>query len=306
MRVEDLRYFEHVAKVLNYTRASKDLHISQPALSLAVKRLEEEWGVQLLVRNRATVELTDIGRDIMECVSSALYDLDRARMLAEESLGTENAEINLGTIYAMQGKFWSQALFDFRRQCSHDPQITVTQAYSKELLRRLRTGQLDVAFASRIGDMKDLQYSLCWSQSLVLGVNKRHPFAQKDSISLTELEGMEILSYNPYSPVTEGLRDLIDDYGLNVQYTFDDEITLSSIISADQSQVALFCYSLLINAFDDVVCLPIREAPVDFHKTYVVSRDESRRPRVVQEFIDFMSAYRFPRLLDYGRRNIGQ
>lgn len=306
MRVEDLRYFEHVAKVLNYTRASKDLHISQPALSLAVKRLEEEWGVQLLVRNRATVELTDIGRDIMECVSSALYDLDRARMLAEESLGTENAEINLGTIYAMQGKFWSQALFDFRRQCSHDPQITVTQAYSKELLRRLRTGQLDVAFASRIGDMKDLQYSLCWSQSLVLGVNKRHPFAQKDSISLTELEGMEILSYNPYSPVTEGLRSLIDDYGLNVQYSFDDEITLSSIISADQSQVALFCYSLLINAFDDVVCLPIREAPVDFHKTYVVSRDESRRPRVVQEFIDFMSAYRFPRLLDYGRRNIGQ
>lgn len=306
MRVEDLRYFEHVAKVLNYTRASKDLHISQPALSLAVKRLEEEWGVQLLERNRAAVELTDIGRDIMECVSSALYDLDRARMLAEESLGAENAEINLGTIYAMQGKFWSQALFDFRRQCSHDPQITVTQAYSKELLRRLRAGQLDVAFASRIGDMRDLQYSLCWSQSLVLGVNKRHPFAQKDSISLTELEGMEILSYNPYSPVTEGLRDLIDDYGLNVQYAFDDEITLSSIISADQSQVALFCYSLLINAFDDVVCLPIREAPVDFHKTYVVSRDESRRPRVVQEFIDFMSAYRFPRLLDYGRRNIGQ
>lgn len=305
MRVEDLRYFEHVAKVLNYTRASKDLHISQPALSLAVKRLEEEWGVQLLERNRAAVELTDIGRDIMECVSSALYDLDRARMLAEESLGAENAEINLGTIYAMQGKFWSQALFDFRRQCSHDPQITVTQAYSKELLRRLRAGQLDVAFASRIGDMRDLQYSLCWSQSLVLGVNKRHPFAQKDSISLTELEGMEILSYNPYSPVTEGLRNLIDDYGLNVQYAFDDEITLSSIISADQNQVALFCYSLLINAFDDVVCLPIREAPVDFHKTYVVSRDESRRPRVVQEFIDFMSAYRFPRLLDYGRRNIG-
>lgn len=306
MRVEDLRYFEHVAKVLNYTRASKDLHISQPALSLAVKRLEEEWGVQLLERNRAAVELTDIGRDIMECVSSALYDLDRARMLAEESLGAENAEINLGTIYAMQGKFWSQALFDFRRQCSHDPQITVTQAYSKELLRRLRAGQLDVAFASRIGDMRDLQYSLCWSQSLVLGVNKRHPFAQKDSISLTELEGMEILSYNPYSPVTEGLRSLIDDYGLNVQYAFDDEITLSSIISADQNQVALFCYSLLINAFDDVVCLPIREAPVDFHKTYVVSRDESRRPRVVQEFIDFMSAYRFPRLLDYGRRNIEQ
>lgn len=55
MRVEDLRYFEHLAEVLNYTRASKDLEISQPTLSLAIKRLEEEWGVQLFSRNRSTV-----------------------------------------------------------------------------------------------------------------------------------------------------------------------------------------------------------------------------------------------------------
>ena len=287
--------------VLNFTRTSKELHISQPTLSLAVKRLEDEWGVQLLERNRATVELTDIGCDIVECISSALYDLDRAQTLAEESLGTENAVINLGTIHAMQGKFWSQALFDFRQESSFDPQITVTQAYSRELLRRLRAGQLDVAICSRVGDMKGLQYSLCWSQSLVLGVNRKNPLAQRDSISFSELKDLELLTYNPHSPVTEGLRSLVDNYGLHVHYAYDDEITLSSIVAADDSQVALFCYSFLINAFDDVVCLPIREAPVDFHKTYVVCRDESRRPRVVQEFIDFMSTYRFPRLLDYGK-----
>ena len=301
MRVEDLRYFEHLSKVLNFTRASKELHISQPTLSLAVKRLEDEWGVQLLERNRATVELTDIGCDIVECISSALYDLDRAQTLAEESLGTENAVINLGTIHAMQGKYWSQALFDFRQESSFDPQITVTQAYSRELLRRLRAGQLDVAICSRVGDMKGLQYRRCWSQSLVLGVNRKNPLAQRDSISLSELKDLELLTYNPHSPVTEGLRSLVDNYGLHVHYAYDDEITLSSIVAADDSQVALFCYSFLINAFDDVVCLPIREAPVDFHKTYVVCRGESRRPRVVQEFIDFMSTYRFPRLLDYGK-----
>lgn len=116
MRVEDLRYFEHLAEVLNYTRASKDLEISQPTLSLAIKRLEEEWGVQLFSRNRSTVELTDIGRDISDCVTGALRSLDRARVLAEESLGTENATINLGTIYAMQGKFWSQRCSSFEKR----------------------------------------------------------------------------------------------------------------------------------------------------------------------------------------------
>lgn len=297
MRVEDLRYFEHLAEVLNYTRASKDLKISQPTLSLAIKRLEEEWGVQLFSRNRSTVELTDIGRDISDCVTGALRSLDRARVLAEESLGTENATINLGTIYAMQGKFWSQALFEFREKSPFDPHITVTQAYSRELLRRLRTGQLDVAFASRIEDTPDLRYNLFWSQPLVLGVNKKHPLAKKKEVSLAELKRQEILSYDPASPVYQEIVDLIEGYDLNVQFSYDDEITLSSLVAGNESKTALFCYSLMINAFDDVVCIPVREAPIDFHKTYVVSRDEGRQPKVVQEFIDFMSAHRFPRLL---------
>lgn len=86
MRVEDLRYFEHLAEVLNYTRASKDLEISQPTLSLAIKRLEEEWGVQLFSRNRSTVELTDIGRDISDCVTGALRSLDRRVCLPKNLL----------------------------------------------------------------------------------------------------------------------------------------------------------------------------------------------------------------------------
>lgn len=281
MRVEDLRYFEHLAEVLNYTRASKDLEISQPTLSLAIKRLEEEWGVQLFSRNRSTVELTDIGRDISDCVTGALRSLDRARVLAEESLGTENATINLGTIYAMQGKFCSQALFEFREKSPFDPHITVTQAYSRELLRRLRTGQLDVAFASRIEDTPDLRYNLCWSQLLVLGVNKKHPLAKKKEVSLAELKRQEILSYDPASPVYQEIVDLIEGYDLNVQFSYDDEITLSSLVAGNESKTALFCYSLMINAFDDVVCIPVREAPIDFHKTYVVSRDEGRQPKVV-------------------------
>ena len=297
MRVEDLRYFEHLAEVLNYTRASKDLNISQPTLSLAIKRLEDEWGVQLFSRNRSTVELTEIGRDISDCVTGALRSLDRARTLAEESLGTENATINLGTIHAMQGKFWSQALFEFRKVSPYDPHITVTQAYSRELLRRLRTGQLDVAFASRIDDATDLRYNLCWSQPLVLGVNRKHPLAKKKDVSLADLKGMDVVSYNVCSPVYGEVASLIDGYDLKVRFGYDDEITLSSLVAANESKAALFCYSLMINAFDDVVCLPVREAPVDFHKTYVVSRDEGRQPKVVQEFIDFMSAYRFPRLL---------
>lgn len=298
MRVEDLRYFEHLAEALSYTRASKDLAISQPTLSLAIKRLEEEWGVQLFERSRSRVALTPVVQDMLGCVAGALRYLDRASTFAAESLGVENSAINLGTIHAMQGKFWSQALIEFRRKSSFDPQITVTQAYSRELLRRLRAGQLDVAFASRLDDTSDLNYNLCWSQSLVLGVNRNNPLAKRHDISLDELAGHSVFSYQPDSPVTKGIRTLLRGHDVDVEYAYEDEIMLSSLVAADENRLALFCYSLMINAFDDVVCVPIRDAPVDFHKTYVVSRKEARRPRVLQEFIEFMSSYRFPRLLD--------
>ena len=82
-----------------------------------------------------------------------------------------------------------------------------------------------------------------------------------------------------------------------MQFSYDDEITLSSLVAGNESKTALFCYSLMINAFDDVVCIPVREAPIDFHYSFVVCRFEGRLPNVVQELIDFMSAHRFPRLL---------
>ena len=52
-------------------------------------------------------------------------------------------------------------------------------------------------------------------------------------------------------------------------------------------------YSILVNAFDDVVCIPIADAPADFHKIYLMSRNEAHS-KIVGDFIDFMSSYEFP------------
>lgn len=74
-----------------------------------------------------------------------------------------------------------------------------------------------------------MRYNLCWSQPLVLGVNKKHPLAKKKEVSLAELKRQEILSYDPASPVYQEIVDLIEGYDLNVQFSYDDEITLSVV-----------------------------------------------------------------------------
>ena len=86
---------------------------------------------------------------------------------------------------------------------------------------------------------------------------------------------------------------------MNLVREYDDEITMSTIISSDEQKMALFCHSFLVNAFEDVVCLPIKDLPMDFHKVYLISRCETH-PKVVDDFISFMSSYRFPNSLELG------
>ena len=79
----------------------------------------------------------------------------------------------------------------------------------------------------------------------------------------------------------------------NVVRSFDDELSLSSFVSSHSNNVAVMVYSILVNAFDDVVCIPITDAPADFHKIYLMSRNEPHS-KIVGDFIEFMSSYEFP------------
>ena len=89
---------------------------------------------------------------------------------------------------------------------------------------------------------------------------------------------------------------------MNLLREYDDEITMSTIISSDENKLALFCHSFLVNAFSDVVCRRVEGLSEDFHKVYLVSRKETH-PKVVDDYISFMSAYSFPNILETGTIN---
>ncbi len=89
MRLDYLRYFDHLAEVLNYTRAAEDLFIAQPTLSVAIKRMEKELGIKLFQRSEGStrIELTEMGKAYHEYVALALKDLDKGLRIAREIQG---------------------------------------------------------------------------------------------------------------------------------------------------------------------------------------------------------------------------
>lgn len=292
MKTEHLYYFKCLAEVLNYTQASQTLYIGQPTLSSAIKKLENEIGAVLFIRNKGShIELTEAGMCFYKQVTLALQNLEKGVSLAQEASGSTHEAIRLGTLYCMQGKAWSIALNKFKQQCDIDFSIEIEHNYSPELVRKIRADSLDIAFASRVPGDGDMRHVFCWAQPLVLGVHVNHPLAKKPSISLNDLEGIKIFTYAETSPVAGSLEELLEGRDLDVRRDYFDEVSMSSLVAADENNVALFCYSFLCDAFDEVVCLPIEEAPIDFHKIYMVYKRDQHQLRVVQEFIDFMSDF---------------
>lgn len=142
MRLDYLRYFHRLAQIGNYTKAAKELYIAQPTLSIAIKRMEKELGMQLFVRGEGNsrIELTPEGAVFEEYVEQMLNSFDTGLRVAREIQGETNSELKIGTIYAMQGRFWSHAMQAFTESQANPPEISIEQAYSPELISRLRGG----------------------------------------------------------------------------------------------------------------------------------------------------------------------
>lgn len=294
MNLSHLTYFKKLAEVKHYTKAAAELYIAQPTLSVAISSLEKELGTPLFERKNNQILLTPCGKQFYHYVCIALQNIEKGITAVHEYAGMINGQINLGTLYAMQGKYWSEAIRAFREEYGAPIQINITQGFTPALTRDLKADKLDVVFAGQTEPDPDLISVPCWAQELAVAVNKAHPLASKKEISLDELEDYHILTYKKSSIVAEELMEVLGSRKYDIEFAYNDEITISSLVTSNKDDVSLLCYSFLAKAFDEVVFIPVKEAPKDFHKVYLLSKKQGEKSQLLRDFITFMSSYHFP------------
>lgn len=294
MNLSHLTYFKKLAEVKHYTKAAAELYIAQPTLSVAISSLEKELGTPLFERKNNQILLTPCGKQFYHYVCIALQNIEKGITAVHEYAGMINGQINLGTLYAMQGKYWSEAIRAFHEEYGAPIQINITQGFTPTLTRDLKADKLDVVFAGQTEPDPDLISVPCWAQELAVAVNKAHPLASKKEISLDELEGYHILTYKKSSIVAEELMEVLGSRKYDIEFAYNDEITLSSLVTSNKDDVSLLCYSFLVKAFDEVVFIPVKEAPKDFHKVYLLSKKQGEKSQLLRDFITFMSSHHFP------------
>jgi DNA-binding transcriptional LysR family regulator len=187
MDLRQLLYFTTLADTLNFHRAAQKLNISQPPLTVAIRKLEVDLGAQLFVRGSRGVMLTAAGEAALEPARAALARAEDVRVAARQGLHGERGQLRVGFVGSAIYSLLPRLIPPFRRQYPL-VDLVLEDSVSVDIARRLRTGDLDVGLVRLpLLDGKDLLVRVLEADELIVAVPAASRFAASGSVSLGAL-----------------------------------------------------------------------------------------------------------------------
>lgn len=185
MEIDQLRYFLKVAERGNFTRASEELGLSQPALSRAILRLEEELGQPVFERKTRSVALTEAGILLQSRATQILAILEDTK--AEITDDGQSGRVRLGAIPTIAPYFLPGLL---RKFASDFPKssIVVQENTTDALMKSCTQGELDLAILALPIPARYLEIEELFEEELLLVLPPEHELATKTSIRLQDVE----------------------------------------------------------------------------------------------------------------------
>lgn len=196
MELRQLRYFLVVADELHFGRAAERLHITQPPLTVAVRRLERDLGVMLFDRTTRRVSLTHAGQAFKLRVQEALAELDGAAVDAASVAAGTSGRITVGFVSSASYTTIPAAIRNFRQQRPR-VELALNPLTSGEQIEQLLDGRLDLGLIRDPGEVPGMVMQLVNTEALVAVVPERHPLALSTEIRPADLEGEPMILF-PY------------------------------------------------------------------------------------------------------------
>lgn len=294
MNLSQLYYFRKLAELQHYTRAAKELFITQPTLSGSIASLEQELGISLFQKAGRNVELTKYGAEFLIYVNAALEQLDKGIAIMKSYSGeSDGGTIDLGCVITLQTDYIPCLLNGYRDFSDHEYEFNISQKPSQLLLENLDKGIYDVVFCACSKKSDHMTYLPVVAQKFVVAVNQNSPLARKDYLVPSDLEAQELISYRQDIPVGSSVKQLLEKCGIkDVKYSYEDESILAGF-AANGPSVALMLDTFFLRNVNGVVVKPFYEDEKEkrefCHVIYLVYSNKNYHPYCVDNFIDYVT-----------------
>jgi LysR family hydrogen peroxide-inducible transcriptional activator len=192
MTLTELKYIVAVAREKHFGRAADACFVSQPTLSVAIKKLEEELEVKIFERNANEVSVTPLGEEIVRQSQSVLEQAAQIKEIAKRGKDPLSGALRLGVIYTIAPYLLPELV---RHTIEMSPQmpLMLQENFTVKLLEMLRTGEIDCAIMAEPFPDSGLAIAPLYDEPFMAAVPSNHPLAQQTSITAQALKSETML-----------------------------------------------------------------------------------------------------------------
>ena len=235
MTLNQIVYFQTVARCQHFRLAASELNISQPSLSRSISNLEDELGIVLFERKGRTVTLTKYGRIFLEHADRILNDVALAEKQMKRLAGS-SGHVDIAYVFPLAAWYIPHMVRQFLAGGSNEKiSFNFHQTNTYEMVNGLKAENYDVIFGAYVEDEPGIQFVPILKQEMIIITPLGHPLATKENVSLKDLEGYPVIGYDRNSGLGKFTLRTYASYSLqpNIICESPDENAIASLVAED-------------------------------------------------------------------------
>ena len=284
MELRQLEYFQMASRLRNITRAAERLRVSQPNITVAIKKLEAELGIQLFDRSQKQLSLTPEGAVFLNRIELALRNIQDAVLEVNDYKQLQKGTIKIG-IPSMIGAYLFPKIFSsFQRHHSH-LDIYLYEEGSVAIRELLERDELDFGIVILSNASQNLQRLPMSTSQIVACIPEEHPLAKKTSIGLADMENADLIMLKEGSYLRQIILQKLKTANITPNIVLES-VQIETIKGLVASNVGIsYLLDFVVKNTPGIKALPLEE-PI-FVDVGLAWKKDRYISKAAQSFIDF-------------------
>ena len=192
MTITQLKYVLAVAEHQNFTKAAEKCFVTQPTLSMQIQKLEDQLAIQIFDRSKKPIELTEVGRKIVNQAKNIVNEADRITDIVDQQKGFIGGEFKLGIIPTVMPTLLPMFLKSFIKRYPKI-KLKIEELNTDEIIQRINDGHLDAAIAATPLKNEQIKERVLFYEPFVGYIHSNHRLTSKKTIEVSDLDINDML-----------------------------------------------------------------------------------------------------------------
>jgi LysR family transcriptional regulator, hydrogen peroxide-inducible genes activator len=277
MTLSELRFVVSVAQEKNFRRAATKSFVSQPALSLAIKKIENELGVLIFERNRMGISLTTVGEKIVNQAQIVLEEVEKIKAISIVDRHTQQVEVKVGLIYSI-APYLLPSIIPLIKNSSPEIILKAEEDITTNLVKKLDEGSIDAAIIALPFDVPGFETQPLYDEPFKVLIPTKHPWSNKQKINAKELKNEKILLLDNTHCFSMQVREACPGISNKAEVQAGTSLETIRNMVASNLGISILPQSATANNYsNDLINILSFESPIPFRRVAMAFRRGSSK-----------------------------